>query len=999
MSMPMEWDESETEVVPLDLTVKNNYAVSKAEAVRDGPGKLNEDTPLPQSGVESTPLDLSIRRALLLKPPPQPNVAQRAMVGVQVDSPTPSKPQQQCNDYWTSASPSPMMTTEYLAPLYGMYSDSAVHQQKVLSSLAVPEYSPPILPTSEASQFHKNNQIHHQLQHLHMQHHHLLNMQYQLHIKHQLQLQLRQIHKQQLQATYAGVPLDAASMLSGSPVYKATSSPSSSYSNYFSSAPADDHHQQQQQQRDLDKEQHHHTKECATDGMDVVNAEEAAIYRQSDFLSFRRRYMRSLRPPMNIKKMRPSSNNNSGSGSSSSGSSSSSSSGSGSSSSGSSSGSSSSSSSDSSSSSGSSSSSSDSSSSSSDSSSSSGSSSSSSDSSSSSSGSSSSSSSNNDSHLLTAGKQRNNTKRKKNEAAKLSWDDKQQKYFENQIRVMYLTNKLTNVLNCEKSRKVPIIEQMFLKDQRSVKKMAMSSIDVLTTKKRNKNMHRKEIEANRIDKQNKKELCVNNTLETIETDETYYTDTGDNTAEDSNYSPNSMSSLSSTYSANKQSQMRLELRALAIACDRTGIPDRTAATIASAILQDVEIIKTDDKQYVIDRMKIRRERHKKRQDLKIQTDKQPKSLYFDGRKDHTFINQKTDDKYYRNKITEEHITLIREPRSRFMGHCTPVNGTAIKEQLNKPLQWVICQLHANELPLRHLFQHLDGKTSGKRGFSGVLRKQLENCHSNMPFLETAIDLNTDQKYLFNICVSIINGECFIDLARTNPGKQAHSRWLITANRILRLYISTETPEENLITLTEFILKVYAPMWFHIKMKSFCSLDSKHIWQTIQFSRYLPKNYQQIIDPVIQRNSYFGAPENILLSMLVDDRMCIRELAIQKIFNSRLSKTTGVRIFKVPLLNFDASDYTELVDWNKCKITEPPILSMIENEVLNRIVMSGQVAEYINIFPCHTQAIERVVKLVTDASTAVCSESGRDGFIRARIKLWAIMPSFNTKKRI
>jgi len=124
--------------------------------------------------------------------------------------------------------------------------------------------------------------------------------------------------------------------------------------------------------------------------------------------------------------------------------------------------------------------------------------------------------------------------------------------------------------------------------------------------------------------------------------------------------------------------------------------------------------------------------------------------------------------------------------------------------------------------LRHLFQQLNGKTSGPRLFSGTLGKQLENCHKlpvrkfkpikgNMRFLETAIDLSTDQKYLFNICVSIINGECSIYLARINPGKQAHSRWLTTVNRILRLYISTETPDENLITLTEFILKVYAPM--------------------------------------------------------------------------------------------------------------------------------------------------------------------------------------------
>lgn len=73
-------------------------------------------------------------------------------------------------------------------------------------------------------------------------------------------------------------------------------------------------------------------------------------------------------------------------------------------------------------------------------------------------------------------------------------------------------------------------------------------------------------------------------------------------------------------------------------------------------------------------MKIRRERHKKRQDLKIQTDKQPKSLYFDGRKDHTIINQKIDNKYYRNKITEEYITLIQERIGKTVnrpahGHC------------------------------------------------------------------------------------------------------------------------------------------------------------------------------------------------------------------------------------------------------------------------------------------------------------------------------------------
>ena len=36
-------------------------------------------------------------------------------------------------------------------------------------------------------------------------------------------------------------------------------------------------------------------------------------------------------------------------------------------------------------------------------------------------------------------------------------------------------------------------------------------------------------------------------------------------------------------------------------------------------------------------------------------------------------------------------------------------------------------LHANELPLRHLFSNLDGKTSGPRCFTGPIGKLLQNC--------------------------------------------------------------------------------------------------------------------------------------------------------------------------------------------------------------------------------------------------------------------------------
>ena len=48
-------------------------------------------------------------------------------------------------------------------------------------------------------------------------------------------------------------------------------------------------------------------------------------------------------------------------------------------------------------------------------------------------------------------------------------------------------------------------------------------------------------------------------------------------------------------------------------------------------------------------------------------------------------------------------------------------------KLKKPFPWFLCQLHTNELPLRHLLQIFDGKTSGPKGFRGDIGKILNRC--------------------------------------------------------------------------------------------------------------------------------------------------------------------------------------------------------------------------------------------------------------------------------
>ena len=198
------------------------------------------------------------------------------------------------------------------------------------------------------------------------------------------------------------------------------------------------------------------------------------------------------------------------------------------------------------------------------------------------------------------------------------------------------------------------------------------------------------------------------------------------------------------------------------------------------------------------------------------------------------------------------------------------------------------------------------------------------------------------------------------------------RRVTLANRSLRFYIAIEKPSEYLKTIAEFVLKVYAPMWFTIKSKPSCKDGSKYLLMPMNRSRYLPDRLKTVVDPAIQRNGCFGHPENTLLTMLTDERPTIRELGLHRIMRARASKTSlrGVRCFKVPKLNFDATEYINMIDWHNCVITEPPATKSLSDEELESLVRSQETPTVqFPRFPCHTQAAERCVNAVTETSTA------------------------------
>lgn len=165
-----------------------------------------------------------------------------------------------------------------------------------------------------------------------------------------------------------------------------------------------------------------------------------------------------------------------------------------------------------------------------------------------------------------------------------------------------------------------------------------------------------------------------------------------------------------------------------------------------------------------------------------------------------------------------------------------------------------------------------------------------------------------------------------------------------------------------------------------------------------FSRDLTDNSKKIIDPVIQRNSYFGHCENIILAMMFDARISVRKMGMEKILQARALARNQLRKFTLPILNFNAKDYYEIITWDEIELTEPPILSNLSVTELEKIIADPDVALGANVklYPCHTQAVERGVKVVTEASASVCGVKRRDGFIRNKYLSRAKMPKFESK---
>ncbi|GBN93082.1 hypothetical protein AVEN_201000-1 [Araneus ventricosus] len=132
-------------------------------------------------------------------------------------------------------------------------------------------------------------------------------------------------------------------------------------------------------------------------------------------------------------------------------------------------------------------------------------------------------------------------------------------------------------------------------------------------------------------------------------------------------------------------------------------------------------------------------------------------------------------------------------------------------------------------------------------------------------------------------------------------------------------------------------------------------------------------------------------------MLVDEVEHIREFGYRRILKARqiVPKKKTDRNFVPPKINFQASDYIEIINWNSCVVYPPPMLRDINEDDIKSLINSDTTPiREIQKFPCHTQAVERCIIFVTEASNKLCGHEARDGYFRAILKSRSVMPNFS-----
>ena len=87
----------------------------------------------------------------------------------------------------------------------------------------------------------------------------------------------------------------------------------------------------------------------------------------------------------------------------------------------------------------------------------------------------------------------------------------------------------------------------------------------------------------------------------------------------------------------------------------------------------------------------------------------------------------------------------------------------------------------------------------------------------------------------------------------------------------------------------------------------------------------------------------------------------------------------------------------MINWDDAIIHEPAATLLLSESNLHETLKTGFKMNMAK-FLCHSQDVERHIKLVSEALATVCGQETRDGFIRTQIQSRKEIPKFESKQQ-
>ena len=346
--------------------------------------------------------------------------------------------------------------------------------------------------------------------------------------------------------------------------------------------------------------------------------------------------------------------------------------------------------------------------------------------------------------------------------------------------------------------------------------------------------------------------------------------------------------------------------------------------------------------------------------------------------------------------TLDHFPILGMPGAQFLTHVTPEDGCgvtlakeleAVVRELDMPIkvigmdgckvntgphggairlfelfldttvQWVICGLHLNELLWWHILASVDGCTTGPDRLSGPIGSHLHEdvwtgevakfapIPGKVPTLppEVVKQLSRDQQLAYQYSHAVQDGVMPDELVNQTIGPLVKSRWITCGTRVLCLYTRTKKPSKALKRLVKVALSLYFPGWFRYRHHSHIQDGSKNFYYLVELARDLPEAAdRETAQEVLQRNSFWAHPENIVVSMMGDEDKEVRREAVNWVKRAReeFDQENHPRQFFTPQVDFSATSYTKMVDWDSLPCTEPPLTRDMSEPELEEVVDKG-----------------------------------------------------------